>query len=87
MAGFNKIEQDLADLYFEQDLPRLSSVIFDFGMIKYYLKINSRVLIAIIQFKIVRNVINKIGGRTSNALIGIKNSGVLNQFYSDLKEL
>jgi hypothetical protein len=87
MAGFNKIEQDLADLYFEQDLPRLSAVIFDFGMIKYYLKINSRVLIAIIQFKIVRNVINKIGGRTSNALIGIKNSGVLNQFYSDLKEL
>ena len=49
--------------------------------------INSRVLIAITQFKIVGDIINKIGGRTSNALIGIKNSGVFNQFYSDIKEI
>ncbi len=44
-------------------------MIFDFGMIKYFLKINSRVLIALTQFKIVRNIINKIGGRTNNAQI------------------
>ena len=32
-------------------------------------------------------MIDKIGGRTSNALIGIKNSGVFNQFYSEIKEI
>ena len=29
----------------------------------------------------------KNGGRTSNALIGIKNSGVFNKFFSNVKEL
>jgi hypothetical protein len=66
---------------------RADNDLFEFGMIKYFLKINGRVLIALTQFKIVGNIINKIGGRTSNALIGIKNSGVFNQFYSDIKEI
>ena len=55
--------------------------------LRYFFKINRRVLIAITQFKILGNIINKIGGRTSNALIGIKHSGVFDQFYSDIKEL
>ncbi len=33
------------------------------------------------------NINDKIGDRTSNALIGIKNSGVYEQFYSDIKEI
>ena len=33
------------------------------------------------------NIIDKIGGRTRNAFIGIKNSGVFEKFYSDLKEI
>jgi hypothetical protein len=60
---------------------------FEFGMIKYFLKIDNKVLVAVSQFKIVGNIIDKIGGRTSNALIGIKNSGVFEQFYSDIKEI
>ena len=32
-------------------------------------------------------MIDKIGGRTSNALIGIKNSGVFNQFFSEFNEI
>ena len=59
--------------------------LFEFDM-KKNLKINSRVLVAVAEFKKIGNIINQIGGRTSNALIGIKNSGVLNQFYSDIKE-
>jgi hypothetical protein len=35
----------------------------------------------------VGNIIDKIGGKTSNTLIGIKNSGVFEQFYSDIKEI
>ncbi len=60
---------------------------FEFGMIKYFLKIDNIVLVAVSQFKIVGNIIDKIGGRASNALIGIKNSGVFEQFYSDIKEI
>ena len=63
----------------------LFSGIIDFGMIKYFYKIKSRVLIALTQFKIVSNIINKIGGRTNKALIDFRNSGVFNQFYSDIK--
>ena len=55
-------------------------------MIKYFIKINDKVLVAVTQFKTVGNIIDKIGGRTSNALTGIKNSGVFNQFYSEIKE-
>ena len=39
------------------------------------------------KLKIIGNIIDKIGGRTSNVLIGIKNSGVFNQFFSDVKEI
>jgi hypothetical protein len=60
---------------------------FEFGMIKYFLKIDNIVLVAVSQFKKVGNIIDKIGGRTSNALIGIKNSGIFEQFYSDIKEI
>ncbi len=70
----------------KQDFRRFSGTIFYFGMIKYFFKIKSRVLIALTQFKIVRNIINKIGGRTNKALIGFRNSGVFNQFYSDIKK-
>ncbi len=49
--------------------------------------INNRVLVAITQLEIIGNIIDKIGGRTSNALIGIKNSGVFNQFFSEVKEI
>ncbi len=59
---------------------------FEFGMIKYFLKIDNIVLVAVIQFKIVGNIIDNISGRTSIAL-GIKNSGVFKQFYSDIKEI
>jgi hypothetical protein len=50
---------------------------FDFGLIKYFirLKIDNIVLVAVSQLKMVGNIIDKIGGRTSNAHIGIKNSG------------
>jgi hypothetical protein len=58
-----------------------------FGMIKYFLKIDNKVFVAVSQFKIVGNIIDKIGGRTSNALSGIKNSGVFEQFYSNIKEI
>ena len=60
---------------------------FEFGMIKYFSKINNLVLVAVSRFKIVGNIIDKIGGRTSNTIIGIKNSGVFEQFYSDIKEI
>jgi hypothetical protein len=43
------------------------------------------VLIALTKFKIERNIINKIGGRTSNVLNDFRNPGVFNQFYSDIK--
>jgi hypothetical protein len=56
-------------------------------MIKYFLKIDNKVFVAVSQFKKVGNIVDKIGGRTSNALIGIKNSGVFEQFYSDIKEI
>ena len=52
-------------------------------MIKYFIKINDIVLAAVTQFK----TMVKIGGRTSNPLIGIKNSGVFNQFFSEIKEI
>ena len=61
--------------------------LFEFGMIKYFININDKVLVAVTQFKTVGDIIDKIGGRTSNALIGIKNSGVFNQFYSEIKEI
>ena len=38
---------------------------FEFGMIKYFLKIDNIVLVAVSQFKIVGNIIDKICGRTS----------------------
>ncbi len=60
--------------------------LFEFGFIKYFLKIDNRVLVAVTKLKIIGNIIDKIGGRTSNALIGLKNSGVFNQFFSDVKE-
>jgi hypothetical protein len=60
---------------------------FEFGMIKYFLKIDNIVLCAVSQFKIVGNIIKKVSGRTSNALFGGKNSGVFEQFYSDIKEI
>ena len=53
---------------------------FEFGMIKYFFKIDNIVLVAVSQFKIVGNIMDKIRGRTSIALIGIKNSGVSNSF-------
>ena len=56
-------------------------------MIKYFININDIVFAAVTQFKTVGNIIDKIGGRTSNALIGLKNSGVFNQFYSEIKEI
>jgi hypothetical protein len=58
-------------------------------VIKYFirLKIDNIVLVAVSQLKMVSNIIDKIDGRTSNALIGIKNSGVFEQFYSDIKEI
>jgi hypothetical protein len=58
-------------------------------VIKYFirLKIDNIVLVAVSQLKMVSNIIDKIGGRTRNALIGIKNSGVFEQFYSDIKEI
>ena len=61
--------------------------LFEFGIIKYFLKINNLVLVAVNNFKIVGNIITKIGGRTSNALIGIKNSGVFNRFFAEVKEI
>jgi uncharacterized protein YlbG (UPF0298 family) len=59
---------------------------FDFGMIYYFLKIENIVLVAFSQFKI-NNIIDKIGGRSRNAFIRIKNSVVFEQFYSDLTEI
>ena len=44
-------------------------------MVKYFFQINDRVLVAITELKVIGNIIHKIGCRTSNALIGIKNSG------------
>jgi hypothetical protein len=62
---------------------------FDFGLINYLirLKIDKIVLVSVSQLKMVGNFIDKIGGRTSNALKGIKNSVVFEQFYSDIKEI
>jgi hypothetical protein len=56
---------------------------FDFGLINYLirLKIDKIVLVSVSQLKMVGNFSDKIGGRTSNALIGIKNSVVFEQFY------
>ena len=56
-------------------------------MVKYFFQINDRVLVAITELKIIGNIIHKIGCRTSNALIGIENSGVFNQFFSEVKEI
>ena len=61
--------------------------LFVFGFIKYFIKINNIILVAVTKLKIIGNIIDKIGGRTSNALIGLKNSGVFNQFFSDVKEI
>ena len=66
---------------------RGKSGLFEFGMIKYFISINDIVFAAVTQFKTVGNIIDKIAGRTSNALIGIKNSGVFNQFFSEIKEI
>ena len=42
----------------------------------------------LIILKIVGKIITKIAGRTSNALIGIKSSGVFNTiFFSEVKEI
>ena len=49
-------------------------------MIKYFLKIDNKVFVAVSQFKIVGNIIDKIGGRKRNALKGLKTSGVFEQF-------
>ena len=45
---------------------------FKFGLVKCFLQINDRVLVAITELKIIGNIIDKIGGRTSNALIYLK---------------
>ena len=61
----------------------------DLELIKYFirLKIDNIVLVARSQLKMGGKIIDKIGGRTSNALIGTKNSGVFEQCYSDKKEI
>jgi hypothetical protein len=46
--------------------------LFVFGFIKYFIKINNIILVAVTKLKIIGNIIDKIGGRTSNALIGLK---------------
>ena len=55
---------------------------FDFGLIKYFirLKIDNIVLVAVSQLKMVGNIIDKIGGLTSNAIIGIKSLVFSNSF-------
>ena len=42
---------------------------------------------AFTKLKIIGNIIDITGGLTSNALIGIKNSGVFYQFFSYVKEI
>ena len=59
---------------------------FHFGKIKYFVKINNLVLVAVCNFNIVGKSITKIDGRTSIALIRLKNSGVFNQFFAEVIE-
>ena len=54
---------------------------FEFGLIRYFVKINNQILVAISNFKIVNNIITRISCRTSMALIGIKNSGVIKLIF------
>ena len=44
------------------------------------------VLVAVCNFNIVGKSITKIDGRTSIALIRLKNSGVFNQFFAEVIE-
>ena len=62
------------------------SNLFDFGLIKYFVKINNLVLVAVSSFKIFGNSLTKIGGRTSMALTRLKNSSVFNQIFAEVIE-
>ena len=59
----------------------------DFGIIKYFIKINDKILVSINKLEIVGNLINHIKKRTSTALIGLKRSGLFNRFFSDVVEI
>ena len=58
----------------------------EFGLIKYFLKIHDSVFKAISKLYITGNFIRRCRYRTSNALMELKNEGILDKFHADVEE-
>jgi hypothetical protein len=54
----------------------------NYGLIKYFFKVNGAFFVALNELEIIENITNKIKGRACEALMSLKNSGSLNRFFS-----
>ncbi len=54
----------------------------NYGLIKYFFKVNGAFFVALNELEILENITDKIKGRACGALMSLKNSGSLNRFFS-----
>jgi hypothetical protein len=91
----NEIEANF-DFGFDLDFgPRKSNFIISYihdnltfyGIIKYFIQLDADIYLAINNLKVVGNLYDNTGARTSNALINLRNLGAFDKYFCYCREI